>query len=107
MQKEEWAAVAFATMIGGMMTLILKDLLIDGGEVERGQRYTGPWVGLAFGTLAITVLVASWRNGHFGDAARNGRAERPLVFWTFFASFLYAALVLGIMAFLDLTANGF
>ena len=97
-RKEEVGALAFLTMA----------ILLAGGSVYRivieGQDWTSrraPWWVAVIGAFCLGFSIYLLSKDSFGEPERNGRRERPLVFWSFvfaFACFGAGFLFVGVFA---------
>jgi hypothetical protein len=86
-RKEELAAFALVTLSVVLLSFGYDNIVVDGLQSERKS----PVTALIMGLILMSFLAHSARQQHFGDAARNGRVERPVVFW----QMAFAMFVLG------------
>jgi hypothetical protein len=86
--KEEIIGLTLASFSVIGVYAAFDHVVSDGAELSRRS----PLFGILLGCFCIGLVAYQYRQKSFGDTVRNGKAERPIVFWSVFLAFLVAGL---------------
>ena len=88
-KKEEIGAASLMVLaLIGISTAVWR-IVINGEQFSSTGR-TSPAFGLLLGLGLLGLTAYQYRRGSVGEPARNGRMERPFVFWCFIFAFAFA-----------------
>ncbi len=76
-RKEEIAASASFMVVLAIASFGIWNVIIEGNTPQRAN----PILGAIGAFVMLTLAGRSYFSGSHGDARRNGRRERPFVFW--------------------------
>lgn len=86
--KEEIAGITFAAFVIIGIYAAFDHVVTDGADLSRRS----PLFVILLGFLCIGLVAYQYRQGSFGDALRNGKTDRPVVFWSVLLAFLVAGI---------------
>jgi hypothetical protein len=88
-KKEEIAAAFLAVMASiGVLAAVWR-IVINGGDFSSTGR-NSPVFGFLLGLSLLGLTAYQYRRGSLGEPTRNGRVERPFVFWCVIYAFGFA-----------------
>jgi hypothetical protein len=99
LKKEEISALILAALAVVMVIFGTKRIVFEG--LEFSSRGRSPIWGVIVGAGCLAVAAYQIWKGSIGEPDRNGRRERPLVFWSSFLAFAISGVgfvVLGLFA---------
>lgn len=88
-KKEEIAAASLLLMSLIGISASVRQIIFGGEEFSSTGRYS-PLFGLLLGVGLLALTAYQYRQGSLGEPERNGRADRPFVFWCFLSAFGFA-----------------
>jgi hypothetical protein len=88
-KKEEIGAALLATMSLIGISAAVWRVVINGEELSSTGR-TSPAFVLLLGLGLLGLMAYQYQRGSLGEPARNGRTDRPFVFWCFLFAFSFA-----------------